>query len=150
MRLVTFNILHGRSVEDGRVDIDRFREAIRELNADILALQEVDRDQPRSFGSDLTAVAAEAMGAKSHRYEASLVGTPGEQWVAATGHEQPGPPTYGIALLSRFPAHDWHATRMPAIPFGSRYAFRCRAGPSWFAKNPGCCCEHALTRRRAP
>lgn len=116
MRLVTFNILHGRSVEDGRVDVDRFRDAIRKLDADILALQEVDRDQPRSFGSDLTAVAAEAMGARSHRYEASLVGTPGEQWVAATGDERPGAPTYGIALLSRFPAHDWQATRMPAIP----------------------------------
>jgi endonuclease/exonuclease/phosphatase family metal-dependent hydrolase len=116
MRLVTFNILHGRSVEDGRVDVDRFREAIRELDADVLALQEVDRDQPRSFRSDLTAVAAEAMGAKSHRYVASLVGTPGERWVAATGDEQPGPPTYGIALLSRFPARDWQATRMPAIP----------------------------------
>jgi endonuclease/exonuclease/phosphatase family metal-dependent hydrolase len=116
MRLVTFNILHGRSLEDGRVDVDRFRDAIRELDADILALQEVDRDQPRSFRSDLTAVAAEVMGAKSHRYAASLIGTPGERWVAATGDEQPGPPTYGIALLSRFPAHDWRTSRMPAIP----------------------------------
>jgi endonuclease/exonuclease/phosphatase family metal-dependent hydrolase len=56
------------------------------------------------------------MEAKAHRYVASLIGTPGERWTAATGAEQPGPPTYGIALLSRFPAHGWRTTRMPAIP----------------------------------
>ena len=116
MRLATFNILHGRSVADGNVDVDRFAHAIRELDADIVALQEVDRDQPRSHRTDLTAVAARAMGARSHRFVAALVGTPGESWVPATGAEHAGEPTYGIALLSRFPAHDWHATRMPAIP----------------------------------
>ena len=48
MRLATFNILHGRSIQDGVVDLDRLADAIRLLDADILALQEVDRDQPRS------------------------------------------------------------------------------------------------------
>jgi endonuclease/exonuclease/phosphatase family metal-dependent hydrolase len=113
---VTFNILHGRSPEDGRVDVDRFAAAIKGLDADILALQEVDRDQPRSELADFTQVAAEAMGAIDHRFVAALAGTPGATWMAATGEEQPGTATYGIALLSRCPTTTWQVTRMPAPP----------------------------------
>ena len=76
---------------------------MKSLDADVLGLQEVDRDQPRSFGADLTAVAAEAMGAVEHQFVAALAGTPGGTWMAATGEEQPGSATYGIALLSRLP-----------------------------------------------
>jgi endonuclease/exonuclease/phosphatase family metal-dependent hydrolase len=117
MRLATFNILHGRSLHDGRVDIQRFADAVRELDADVLALQEVDRQQPRSQHADLTAVAADVMGAVAHRFGAALAGTPGATWIAATGAEQPGSAEYGIALLSRLPAHSWQVTRMPPIPF---------------------------------
>ena len=65
MRLATFNILHGRSLADGRVDVARFAEAVRRIDADVLALQEVDRDQPRSLQADLTTVAARARGGRS-------------------------------------------------------------------------------------
>lgn len=116
MRLVTFNVMHGRSVEDGRVDVERFADAISQLDADVLALQEVDRDQPRSHKADLAAVAARAMKAKSHRFVAALVGTPGGTWEVATDAEKPGAPTYGIALLSRLPVRGWRTVRMPAIP----------------------------------
>ncbi len=49
----------------------------------MLGLQEVDRNQPRSQHADLTAIAAEAMGATEHRFVAALSGTPGA-WSAAT------------------------------------------------------------------
>ncbi|MCV7281837.1 endonuclease/exonuclease/phosphatase family protein [Mycolicibacterium flavescens] len=116
MRMATFNILHGRTVRDGLVHRDRLVEAVRELDADVLALQEVDLDQPRSGMADLTAVAAEAMGAVSHRFVAAISGTPGATWMAATGDEQPGTAAYGIALLSRFPAESWQVLRLPRIP----------------------------------
>jgi endonuclease/exonuclease/phosphatase family metal-dependent hydrolase len=116
MRMATFNILHGRSVHDGAVHLDRLVHSIKELDADIVALQEVDLDQPRSGNSDLTAVAAEAMGAVSHRFVAAIAGTPGATWMAATGREQPGTAAYGIALLSRFPANAWQVLRLPRIP----------------------------------
>ena len=101
MRVATFNILHGRTVGDG-VDLDRLRASVQRVDADVLALQEVDFEQERSGRADLTAVAADAMGAVAHRFVASVSGTPGATWLAATGAEQPGTAGYGIALLSRF------------------------------------------------
>lgn len=117
VRLATFNILHGRSTRDGLVDIERYASAVRQLDADVLALQEVDRDQPRSHLADLTAVAADAAGATSHRFVAALSGTPGATWMAATGEEQPEGAAYGIALLSRYEVIAWQTVRLPNIPF---------------------------------
>jgi endonuclease/exonuclease/phosphatase family metal-dependent hydrolase len=115
VRIATFNILHGRSLDDGRVDVDRLAAAVKALDADVLGLQEVDRDQPRSMNADLTAVAAEAMGAVDSQFVAALAGTPGGTWMAATGDEQPGSATYGIALLSRLPVVSWRVVRLPAL-----------------------------------
>jgi endonuclease/exonuclease/phosphatase family metal-dependent hydrolase len=116
MRVATFNILHGRTV-GGEVDLDRLRASVLSLDADILALQEVDVEQERSGRADLTAVAAEAMGAVAHRFVAAISGTPGATWTAATGLEQPNTASYGIALLSRFPVTSWQVVRLPRVPF---------------------------------
>lgn len=115
MRIATFNILHGRTVGDG-VSPARLRACVQQLDPDVLALQEVDREQPRSGRVDLTAVAAEAMGAVAHRFVAAISGTPGATWIAATGEEKPGTAAYGISLLSRFPATSWQVLRLPRIP----------------------------------
>jgi len=115
MRVATFNILHGRALADG-VDPQRLRDCVRRLDPDLLALQEVDFEQPRSDRADLTAAAAEAMGAVEHRFVAAISGTPGATWMAATGHEQPGTAAYGIALLSRYPVTSWQVVRLPRIP----------------------------------
>ncbi len=112
MRIATFNILHGRSPVDDRVDVERLAAAVKTLDADVLGLQEVDRDQPRSLGADLTAVAAEAMGAVDSQFVAALSGTPGGTWMAATGEEQPGSASYGISLLSRYPVVSWRVVRL--------------------------------------
>lgn len=114
MRVATFNILHGRTLGEG-VDVNRLQDCVRRLDPDVLALQEVDCDQPRSELADLTKVAAEAMGAASHRFVAAISGTPGATWMAATGDEQPGTAAYGIALLSRYPVTSWQVVRLPRI-----------------------------------
>jgi endonuclease/exonuclease/phosphatase family metal-dependent hydrolase len=115
VRVATFNILRGRAVGDG-VDPARLRDCVRRLDPDILAFQEVDFEQPRSDRADLTAAAADAMGAVEHRFVAAISGTPGATWMAATGDEQPGTAAYGIALLSRFPVASWQVLRLRRIP----------------------------------
>jgi endonuclease/exonuclease/phosphatase family metal-dependent hydrolase len=118
VRIATFNILHGRSVEDGRVVPERLSTAMTILDADVLALQEVDQNQPRSHSADLTAVAAAAMDAVDARFVAAVSGTPGGDWTAATGEEPAGSPGYGVALLSRYPVLSWDVVRLPAARAG--------------------------------
>jgi endonuclease/exonuclease/phosphatase family metal-dependent hydrolase len=129
MRVATFNILNGRVPTDQHVDLDGFRSAIRQLDADVLGLQEVDRNQHRSDHADLTAIAAEAMGAPEHRFVAALSGSPGATWVAATGEEQPDAAAYGIALLSRFPVTGWRVARLGPVPVPVPMRFRGRMRP---------------------
>lgn len=124
MRVATFNILNGRNLHDDQVDVAAFGAAVRSLDADLLALQEVDRNQPRSQGADLTAVAAEAMQAVDHRFVAALSGSPGSTWIAATGREQPDSAAYGIALLSRHPVTAWEIVRLPVLHAPAPMRFR--------------------------
>ncbi|WP_375489347.1 endonuclease/exonuclease/phosphatase family protein [uncultured Jatrophihabitans sp.] len=115
MRIVSFNIASGRSPQDGRVDLDRFADAIATLDADVLCMQEVDRDQPRSGGADLTDIAATALRAEHSVFAPALYGTPGSRWTAAGDRPQIGP-AYGCALISRLPLDEVQVLRIPAIP----------------------------------
>ncbi|MEU8660654.1 endonuclease/exonuclease/phosphatase family protein, partial [Actinoplanes philippinensis] len=119
MRLATFNLLHGRSLSDGTVHADRIHAAVTDLDADVLGLQEVDRAQPRSGLLDLTALAADALGASTHRFAAAVVGTPGQTWQPWHSGADIGHPQYGIALVSRFPVRRWQITELPAAPVRS-------------------------------
>jgi endonuclease/exonuclease/phosphatase family metal-dependent hydrolase len=135
MRLATFNILSGRSPVDDAVDEDRFASSVAALDADVLGLQEVDRNQPRSRHADLTALAAEAMGATEHRFVAALTGTPGV-WTAATGQDQPDAAAYGVALLSRYPVVGWEVLRLPPVPVPVPHRFHGRRRPHWVRDEP--------------
>ena len=87
MRIATFNILHGRS---------RLRTTWSTLDRLAACGARAGRRRARAAGgrpatsparatADLTAVAAEAMGAVRHRFVAAISGTPGATWMAATG-----------------------------------------------------------------
>jgi endonuclease/exonuclease/phosphatase family metal-dependent hydrolase len=136
MRVATFNILHGRDPALDVVDVATLGSAIAGLDADVLALQEVDRNQARSHGADLTAVAAEAMGAVDHRFVAAMTGSPGAAWVAATGEEQPDAATYGIALLSRRPVRSWQVVKLPVLRAPTPMWFRGRPLPTLVHDEP--------------
>jgi endonuclease/exonuclease/phosphatase family metal-dependent hydrolase len=120
VRLASFNLLHGRSPHDGLVDGPRLAAAVRTLDADILALQEVDRGQSRSGHLDLTAIAAEAAGATEHRFAAAVVGTPGQR-LRPLNHDDDGlgEPCYGVGLISRYPVRSWQVIRLPVAPVRS-------------------------------
>ena len=125
MRLASFNVLHGRSLVDGEVSTDRLVAACASLDADVLALQEIDRNQGRSGNVDQTAAVAEAMGAASWRFEPALVGEPGATWRVATDDDHVAGPAggdggsdaeagYGVGLVSRLPVRGWHVVRLRA------------------------------------
>jgi endonuclease/exonuclease/phosphatase family metal-dependent hydrolase len=123
MRVATFNLLHGVSLRDGLVEVDRLRESARLLDADVVGLQEVDRGQARSGCVDQTAVVAEELEAAHWRFVPAVHGTPGTARVrtwrpAGTGvDEEVSGPTYGIGLVSRRPVRRWWARRFPPAPF---------------------------------
>lgn len=120
MRLATFNLLHGRSPQDDLVDGARLAAAVAALDADVLALQEVDRDQSRSGHLDLTTIAARALDAPAHRFAAAVVGTPGETFRPLTHDDDgDGEPLYGIGLISRYPVQSWQVIRLAALPIRS-------------------------------
>ncbi|MCK9899749.1 endonuclease [Parafrankia colletiae] len=132
MRVGSFNAMHGLSLADGRVEVDRFTAAIADLDCDILGLQEMDLAQPRSGGGDLAATAAAALGAADSgwRFAPTVYGTPGHSWRPAEGVRADGEPAYGIALVSRLPVRRWWVlplgrapVRAPIlVPGGSRRA----------------------------
>jgi endonuclease/exonuclease/phosphatase family metal-dependent hydrolase len=120
VRLATFNLMNGRSVRDGRVDLDRLRTAVKALDADVVGLQEVDKGQPRSGHADLTAVVADALGASHSYFVPAMVGTPGETFRTATDADGLSTaPLYGTALVSRWPVVQWRVVRLPGAPIRS-------------------------------
>ncbi|HEX3623165.1 MAG TPA: endonuclease/exonuclease/phosphatase family protein [Acidimicrobiales bacterium] len=116
MRLATFNVLHGRSLADGLVSNTRLVEACASLAADVLGLQEIDRNQARSGGIDQTRAVAEGTGAVAWRFEPALVGEPGATWRAAADDDDPDTADagYGVGLVSRLPVRAWHVVRLRA------------------------------------
>lgn len=117
LRFGTFNLLHGLAVAAGEVREGDLRQGIASLSADVLAMQEVDRGQPRSHKADQAAVAADALDARWWRFAPTLTGTPGLDTASpANPLSDPTGPAYGVALVSRLPVLSWHARSFPAAP----------------------------------
>ena len=61
LRVVAYNIKHGRGMDD-RVDLQRVAGVLQRLDADVITLQEVDDRTERTGGVDQVAVLADALG----------------------------------------------------------------------------------------
>ena len=115
LKVATWNIFAGRTWDGSRVDLDLTVATLRRLDADLVAVQEVDRDQARSHRADQARQLGEALG-MDWRYAPALLGTPGspEGWRApAPGVADPGGTAYGIALLSRQPLEETETVLLP-------------------------------------
>jgi len=118
LTVATYNIRHGRGM-DGVVDLARTARAIRALDADIVALQEVDRGVERSGSVNQPRELGERLGM--------------QQAFGAFFPYQGG--EYGMAILSRHPIVRTESLRLPdgneprialfaeiALPSGRRIA----------------------------
>ncbi|MBB3086858.1 endonuclease/exonuclease/phosphatase family protein [Geodermatophilus sabuli] len=114
VRIGTLNIASGRSAIGPVLAPGELRAAVAGLDVDVLAVQEVDADQPRSARTDQAAVLAAGLTAPHWRAAATLVGTPDpfRSWSPAVPALR-GPddaangPVYGIALFSRLAVREW-------------------------------------------
>ena len=149
MRLATFNVLHGRSPADDRVDLPRFAAAVETLDADVLALQEVDRAQPRSGAADLAGLAAQAGGYAHAQFVPALSGLPGV-WRPAPDGAAPDEPAYGVALLSRLPVRSWRAVQLPALRWSVPVWFSGRPRPELVQDEPRVAAVAQLEARGGP
>ena len=96
LRVMTYNIHHAEGL-DGKVDLERIANVIRQSNADIVALQEVDKNTRRTGGIDMPADLARLTG-MNVAFGANLDNFQGGQ--------------YGTAILSRFPFESYENHRL--------------------------------------
>lgn len=103
LRVMTYNIRHGlgNDLDDpdraGECDLARIAAVIRRADPDVVALQEVDRWQERSWHADQPAALGEMLGME-HCFGRNVWYEPGE---------------YGVAILSRFPITSCMNTVLP-------------------------------------
>jgi endonuclease/exonuclease/phosphatase family metal-dependent hydrolase len=110
LRVATWNINGGRREGTSVVDLSAVVAAVRALGADLLALQEVDRQLARSDRTDQPQAISEALGTGwSWSYAAALVG---DDFRPLSGPD-PGGPAYGNLLLSRLPLEEVEQLRFP-------------------------------------
>lgn len=130
LRVATWNVLHGMDLRrGGQNGLAEVAEAIAALSADIVALQEVDRDQPRSGSTDQIAWLADRLG-WSGVFGAALFGSPDTSWTAVTGPDSGGA-AYGVGLLSRLPVRSVRTLRLPGGGDGARRATTSPSRPGW-------------------
>jgi endonuclease/exonuclease/phosphatase family metal-dependent hydrolase len=86
IRVLSFNIHHGEGT-DGKLDLERIAKVIQTSKADLVALQEVDRNTTRTGSVDQAALLAKLTN-MHHAFGANIKLQGGE---------------YGNAVLSRFP-----------------------------------------------
>jgi endonuclease/exonuclease/phosphatase family metal-dependent hydrolase len=102
-RVMTYNLHHGEGV-DGRVDLERIAAVIREQQADLVALQEVDRGVQRTARRD---------------FPAELAALTGLTCVFSNNFSFLGG-EYGNAVLSRFPVKRWTNTHLRMLRPGEQ------------------------------
>lgn len=86
LKVVAYNIKHGRGM-DGKVDLKRIAEVLKRTEADLIALQEIDKNCTRSGKVDIAKELGTMLGME-HRFAKFMDYQGGE---------------YGLAILSRFP-----------------------------------------------
>lgn len=130
VRVASYNLLHGMHLaRHGVVDLAAVAEAIADLDADVVALQEVDRGLPRSGGVDQVAELAGRLGVAGV-FCPALLGDPDTAWTTVGTGDEEGP-AYGIGLLSHLPVRAHRRVALPGGGPGDRRPGVTPSRPGW-------------------
>jgi endonuclease/exonuclease/phosphatase family metal-dependent hydrolase len=129
LRVASYNLLHGISLRSGHVDLPAAAAAIGALDADVVALQEVDRALPRSGEADQVGELAAALGMDA-RFAPALLGSPDASW-DEVGDTDPGSAAYGVGLLSRLPIRTVARVPLPGGGAATRAPGASPSNPGW-------------------
>jgi endonuclease/exonuclease/phosphatase family metal-dependent hydrolase len=118
LRLASVNAASGLDRSTWTVSGQRLGQAVAGLDADVVALQEVDYLLPRTGGYDQAAIVAAACAGSGrpwqHRFAAAVHGTPGDpRTFSSAVRTQPDEPSYGVALITRWEVTEWKELRLP-------------------------------------
>jgi endonuclease/exonuclease/phosphatase family metal-dependent hydrolase len=117
LRVATWNIAGGRREGTTLVDLPAVLTSVRALEADLLAVQEVDRQLARSDRAEQPQAITEAFGADCFwSYAPALVG---DDFRPLDGPD-PGGPAYGTLLVSRLPLEGVEQRRFPPAGGGEQ------------------------------
>ena len=152
IRLLSFNLQHGRPGDGARLDpatapladsdiadagaarevLAALADQIRDIDPDVISLQEVDLGQRRSGRLDQTAVLADLLGWDGHRFAATYAGPvvglrrrPRRSALTERADDVlgplrallgAGPAGFGNALLTRLPVRAWRVARLGRGP----------------------------------
>ena len=117
LRVATWNIAGARREASGQVDLDAVLAGVRALGADLLAVQEVDRQLARSGRADQPRAIAEALGPGWFwSYAPALVGDD----LRPLDGPDPGGPAFGNLLASRLPLTAVEHLRFPPAGGGEQ------------------------------
>ncbi len=131
MKVISWNIFNGQAA-DPRQPVPPLKESIQDAvgnaGCDVIAVQEVDENQPRSGSVHQMEIVAEAIGADYWGYARAVIGTPGFGWRKPTAeekiiHSDSALPGYGIGLASKIAVNKWHRLDLPASWFGFALAY---------------------------
>lgn len=114
---------------DKGADLDALNRAVRSLDSDLFAFQEVDHFLPRSQSRPQMRDIAESIGARDWAMAPSVIGTPGESWrklqdsepeliTASSPHTELMHESYGIGIVSKIPVLSWHRLNLGNSPLG--------------------------------
>ena len=148
--MTTINLASGRDAAGEALSTSELAAAVAVLDADVVAVQEMDVGQPRSHGVDQPAVVAAALAAADWRFAATVLGTPAPEpvrsWVPIEPVALRGPvgaaegPRYGVALFSRVRVRRWHVLGLPSgrarLPLRAPDPGSGRVRTWWFADEP--------------
>ena len=138
MRITSWNLLHGLAMPPAQTPTpppelaQLLARSVKNLNPDVLGVQEVDYFLERSGDLNQVADMATALAAKHWAFAPSVIGSPDEKWVPTASHHKrivtnkdSDPDSkfradagYGIGMITRLPVKSWHRVELRRSPIG--------------------------------